>query len=117
MPSEKTSGRHTPKGTAQGVKGGRSTPRATANAAPKKAAESGPGYASSGRYTPPTARVDQLAESPAWVAPLMFALFLIGLVVIVLNLTEVLPGAPTNWYTLGGLVVILSGFVAATRLR
>lgn len=116
MPSEKTSGRHTPKGTAQGVKGGRSTPKAGADAS-SKSAQATPSYANSRRYTPPTARTEELTESPVWVAPLMFALFLIGLVVIVLNLTEVLPGAPNNWYTLGGLAVILSGFVAATQLR
>ena len=123
MPSEKTSGRHTPKGTARGVKGGRSatrpTPGSTNSTSAKPGSESSraPGYASTGRYTPPLPPGERAGESPKWVAPLMFTLFIVGLLTIVLNLLEVLPEGPNNWYTLGGLAVILMGFVAATKLR
>jgi LPXTG-motif cell wall-anchored protein len=34
---------------------------------------------------------------------------------IMLNYFDVLPSSPTNWYLLGGIVLIASGFVVATR--
>ena len=55
--------------------------------------------------------------SPMWVPVLMFSFFGLGLLAIFLNYTEVLPGAPTQWYLLGGLMSILFGIVTATQLR
>jgi hypothetical protein len=55
--------------------------------------------------------------SPAWLPVVMFALLGIGILVILLNYVSVLPGAPTNWYLLGGLAAILGGIVAATQYR
>jgi len=36
---------------------------------------------------------------------------------IVLNYLELLPGAVTNWYLLGGLALILGGIFTATQYR
>lgn len=112
MASDKSSGRFTPKASNGPTKGRGDSARADSKQKPEAATRS-----AAGRYTPPAPRPEILQESAAWVAPLMFALFLAGLAVIVLNLTEVLPGAPNNWFTLGGLAVILVGFLTATRLR
>lgn len=48
---------------------------------------------------------------------MMFTLLGLGIVVIFLNYTEVLPGAASNWYLLAGLGSILAGIVTATQYR
>jgi len=52
-----------------------------------------------------------------WVPIVMFSLLGAGFLAIILNYTETLPGAPTGWYLLGGLVGILAGIVTATQLH
>jgi hypothetical protein len=47
----------------------------------------------------------------------MLAFFGIGVLTIVLNYLGVLPGGASNWYLLGGLGLIICGFVAATQYR
>ena len=47
----------------------------------------------------------------------MFALMGIGLVVILGNYVVIGYGAPSNWYLLTGLGLILGGIVAATQYR
>jgi hypothetical protein len=76
---------------------------------------------SSGRYTPRATPVATTAtrgadESPAWVAWLMFALFGIGLLIIVINYTNIWWDA-NNWALVAGLVAIVLGFITATRLK
>jgi hypothetical protein len=81
--------------------------------------ESATAAASTGRYTPRTPRAAVAAEapeSPAWVAWLMFALFGIGLIIIVLNYTNI-AWDTNNWALVAGLVSIVLGFLTATRLR
>jgi hypothetical protein len=46
---------------------------------------------------------------------MLLALLLGGVIVIILNYTQLLPASPTNWYTVGGLGAILAGALAATR--
>ncbi len=70
----------------------------------------------SSRYTPPVVDKSEL-PSPMWVPVLMFALFGIGVLVIFLNYTGVLPGSPDTWYLVVGLVAILGGIVTATQYR
>jgi uncharacterized membrane protein len=48
---------------------------------------------------------------------LMFALMGLGLAVILANYMIVGFGAPSNWYLLGGLGLILAGIVAATQYQ
>lgn len=63
------------------------------------------------------APVAMRGPSPTWVPVLMFALLILGVLMIVLNYVELLPGAASNWYLLGGLGLVLGGIVTATQLR
>jgi hypothetical protein len=47
----------------------------------------------------------------------MLAFFGIGVLMIVLNYIGLLPGAASNWYLLGGLGLIVVGFVISTQYR
>jgi LPXTG-motif cell wall-anchored protein len=70
----------------------------------------------SGRYTPPIPREQKV--SPPWVPVVMFALLGLGMLMIVANYLNLMPGEdPNNWYLLGGLGLITGGFVTATRLH
>jgi hypothetical protein len=70
----------------------------------------------SGRYTPPIPREHKV--SPRWVPVVMGLLLVAGMVMIVTNYLNLLPGAdPSNWYLLGGLGLITAGFIVATRWR
>ncbi len=58
--------------------------------------------------------------SPTWVPVLMFALWGLGLLVIILNYMQILPGATdggNGWYLVGGLGSILAGIIVATQYR
>lgn len=69
----------------------------------------------SGRYTPPIPR--EFKESPKIIPYLMFGLLGLGMLVIIINYMDVLPGGANNWYLLGGLVSITAGFIVATKYR
>ena len=73
------------------------------------------GATASGRYTPPIPR--EVKVSARWVAPLMFTLLIVGMVIIVVNYLGVLPGGADNKYLLIGLGLITAGFITATRYR
>jgi hypothetical protein len=49
--------------------------------------------------------------------PLILALLILGALMIVFNYFDVLPDAPTNWYLLGGIALIATGFITATQYR
>jgi len=68
-----------------------------------------------GRYTPPTPRT--VKHSPRWLPVLIALILAVGILMIVLNYFDVLPGAPTNWYLLGGILVFALGFALATQWR
>ena len=55
--------------------------------------------------------------SPAWVPVVMFGLLAVGTLMILLNYVAPIPGAPSNWYLLGGLGLVLGGIIAATQYR
>ena len=58
------------------------------------------------------------SPSPPWVTWLLFGLLGLGMLVIFLNYTKLVPGGETeNAYTLLGLAFILGGIITATRLR
>ena len=67
------------------------------------------------RYTPPKPKSEK--SSPLWVPVVMTTMLLAGLLVLVLNYLELLPGATPTRYTLLGLVLITSGFFVATTYR
>jgi hypothetical protein len=71
--------------------------------------------AASGRYTPPIPR--SVKVSPKWMGPLILVLLILGALMIVLNYFNVLPAGPSNWYLVGGIVLIAGGFVVATQYR
>ena len=73
----------------------------------------------SGRYTSSGTGAKK-GPSPRWVPVLMFALWGVGLLVIVLNYMGVLPGSAdggNGWYLVGGLGSILAGIMVATQYR
>jgi hypothetical protein len=59
----------------------------------------------------------QYEASGWWVPVLMLTFFGVGVFGILLNYLGVLPSSPSNWYLLGGLGVIVLGFITATRYR
>jgi hypothetical protein len=68
-----------------------------------------------GRYTPPIPRT--VRRSPRWYPWLLLSLLIAGVLIIVLNYIDALPSSPSNWYTLAGLIGILSGALLSTRYR
>ena len=97
------------KPTKRRVQGGRVTPKGGATSSkPARSAEPLP----SGRYTPPIPR--EIKVSPMWVPILMFALLGLGVLTIVLNYVNLLPGDASNGYLLLGLGFITGGFITAT---
>jgi hypothetical protein len=99
-----------------------STTSKPAKVVPPKAkakAASGPEVVST-RHTPAKTTGKHVGPSPRWVPVLMFALWGVGLLLIILNYMGVLPGAEdggNGWYLVGGLVSILAGIMVATQYR
>ena len=112
-PKRKAGGRVTPKGTRPGASG--TPPTAPAPAPISDDHHAHRASSASSRYTPPTPRY--VKESPRWVPVLMFALLIVGVLLIVLNYIEVLPGSVSNWYLLVGLAAIFGGILTATQYR
>jgi hypothetical protein len=71
-------------------------------------------------YTPPPTRSSAPKPSPPWYAPVMVALFVIGLAYIVvfyLTQTQYPIEAIGPWNVVVGFGIIMAGFVMATRWR
>jgi hypothetical protein len=66
----------------------------------------------SGRYTPPIPR--QVRHSPQWFPFVLLGFLILGLLLIVLNYVNVLPGGTSNWYLIGGIGAIVVGLFMAT---
>lgn len=56
-------------------------------------------------------------HSPHWYGWLILDLMAFGMIVILFNYLQVLPGAASSWYLALGLVTMFSGFYLATRYR
>ncbi len=53
-----------------------------------------------------------------WVPIVMFTTLGLGMLIILANYVDLLPGdGPNNYYLLGGLGLITAGFITATRLH
>lgn len=92
---------------------GRVTPSASARKAGAPVAPATP--IASGRYTAP---LPYDYKHSHWLVPaFMLAFFALGLLMIVLNYISLLPSAPSNWYLLGGLGLIVLGFIVSTQYR
>ena len=71
-------------------------------------------------YTPPPTRSPKKRVSPAWVAPVMVATFLIGLIWLILFYVTngSLPiSALHNWNLIVGFAFIVAGFGISTQWR
>jgi hypothetical protein len=74
------------------------------------------GPISTPRYTPPKPKTAR--RSNLWVPVLMFTCFALGVIVIVANYLEVLPGGNAmNEYLFVGLANLIAGFVLSTTYR
>jgi hypothetical protein len=70
----------------------------------------------SSRYTPPVPRAEKV--SPIWVPIVMFSCLIVGMLIIILNYVNVLPGSdPSNVYLMVGLGLITVGFITATKFH
>ena len=58
-----------------------------------------------------------MKESPRWVPILMFALWIVGAIIIILYYLGAVPGGRSQWYLLLGLGMILGGLYTATKYR
>jgi hypothetical protein len=90
----------------------RTTPKGTGRVTPKGGAVGRP-PAATARYTPPTPKAQKV--SPLWVPALMFTLLGLGVVVIVANYLNLLPGDADNKYLVLGMALITGGFITATN--
>ena len=69
-----------------------------------------------GRYTAPQPKAKK--SSPLWVPATMFTCLLLGILVIVGNYLQLLPGGEAqNSYLFVGLGLMISGFVLSTQYR
>lgn len=91
------------KPTKRRVEGGRVTPKGTRPAG------------STGATNPRFAQQHQ--TSPRWVPFVMFGLLGLGILVIIANYTNLLPGDANQGYLLLGLGLILGGIITATKLH
>ncbi len=68
------------------------------------------------RYTPPKPKAAK--RSPLWVPATMFTALALGMVVILGNYLQLLPGGTArNGYLFIGLGLLVGGFVLSTQLR
>ncbi len=75
-----------------------------------------PAPAKPSRYTPPKPKTAK--RSPLWVPATMFTALGAGMVVILGNYLQLLPGGTVrNSYLFLGLGLLVSGFVLSTQLR
>lgn len=110
-PKRKAGGRVTPKGTRPG-----DSRLPTAGDRPiGSGSGDGPRHAAaaSTRYTPPVPQY--VKESPRWVPILMFALWIVGALIIICYYLDWVPGGRSQWYLAGGLACILGGLYTATK--
>lgn len=68
-----------------------------------------------GRYTSP--QPVGADHSPHWYGWMLIDLLAFGLLVIVLNYLQVLPGSTSGWYLVIGMIAMFSAFYLATRYR
>jgi Cell division protein CrgA len=69
-----------------------------------------------GRYTPPSPK--KAPSSQLWVPATMFTMLALGMVVIIANYLQLLPGGEAqNSYLFVGLGLFVGGAVLSTQLR
>ena len=102
------------KSAAAGSPNGSAPARASSGPRPRPAPTKRTTPPASARYTPPVPKSQKV--SPIWVPILMFTCLGLGMLMIILNYVNVLPGPePSNGYLMAGLGLITVGFITATR--
>src|SRR5664279_1580995 len=71
------------------------------------------GSVQSSRYTPPIDRSQKV--SPRWFGFLIIAMFLLGVVIVILNYADLLPGGVNNAWLIAAIGAIFVGLLLATR--
>ena len=92
-------------------KAGRVTPSSKGSPTSKGSPSSG--SIQSNRYTPPIARGTK--SSPRWFGFLILALFILGVVIVILNYAGLLPGGVNNVWLVAAVGSIFVGLLLATR--
>jgi hypothetical protein len=87
-------------------KSGRVTPSS-------KGGSGAPGSIQSNRYTPPIDRSTKV--SPKWFGILIIAMFALGVLVVILNYADLLPGGVNNIWLVAAIGFIFVGLILATR--
>ncbi len=95
--------------------GGRVTPKGGPRKSSGKAGHGKVDDHTSSRYTPPIPR--SAKASPPWWPVLVFGLLGLGMLIIMLDYTGILPGAPNNWLLIPALACITGGLVALMNYR
>ena len=67
----------------------------------------------SNRYTPPIPK--NVKTSPRWMGITIIALFLVGVLVVILNYAGLLPGGVNNLWLVAAIAAIFAGLILATR--
>jgi hypothetical protein len=92
-------------------KGGRVTP--SSKGAATKGGSAASGSLQSSRYTPP---IDKSTKtSPRWFGIVILALFILGVVIVILNYAGFLPGGVNNVWLVAAIGSIFVGLLLATR--
>ena len=69
----------------------------------------------SNRYTPPIPK--KAKTSPRWMGIVIIALFVLGVLIVILNYAGVLPGGVNNLWLVAAIGAIFVGLIMATRYR
>jgi uncharacterized membrane-anchored protein len=67
----------------------------------------------SNRYTPPIPK--NVKTSPRWMGITIIALFLLGVLIVILNYAGLLPGGVNNLWLVAAIAAIFGGLILATR--
>jgi hypothetical protein len=65
------------------------------------------------RYTPPVSKGQR--SSPRWMGISIIALFLLGVLIVILNYADLLPGGVNNLWLVAAIAAIFGGLIMATR--
>jgi hypothetical protein len=65
------------------------------------------------RYTPPVSKKQR--SSPRWMGIAIIALFLLGVLIVILNYAGLLPGGVNNLWLVAAIGAIFAGLITATR--
>jgi hypothetical protein len=67
----------------------------------------------SARYTAPVSK--SVKTSPRWMGISILALFLVGVLIVILNYADLLPGGVNNLWLIAAIAAIFAGLLLATR--